>query len=390
MTHAPEPFQIAVADDVLDDLRHRLQHTRWGSDVGNEDWRYGVGSAYLKELVAHWLDGYDWREVEAEINAVPQFKVEIDGLPIHYVHVKGKGPDPMPLILTHGWPWTFWDFHKVIGPLTDPAAHGGDPANSFDVVIPSLPGFGFSMPLPRTGVSFMEHADLWDRLMREVLGYERYAGYGGDWGSLVTAQIGHKFADHLIGVHLGVSVPMNLFQVGLPTEEQYADHEKDRFHHTAHRMGTVGTSHMVVQADDPQTLGYGLNDSPVGLLAWILERRVHWSDSEGDPERRFTKDDHLTTAMIYWITESISTSMRVYWEAQRSEWVPSHDRSPVVEAPTAITLWPQELMLMPDAMMEDFHDLRRLTPMASGGHFHPMEEPVLLVDDLRAFFATLR
>jgi pimeloyl-ACP methyl ester carboxylesterase len=379
-------FTIDVPQGVLDDLQHRLEHMRWPDDLDNANWQYGVERGYLQELVAYWRDGYDWRA----INAFENHRVEIDGMPIHYLRAPGVGPDPMPLVLTHGWPWTFWDFHKVIGPLTDPGAHGGDPADAFDVIVPSLPGFGFSTPLTESGIEFQRHADLWDTLMRDVLGYERYAAHGGDWGSLVTAQIGHKFADHVIGVHLGVSVPMNLFRDGLPTAEQYGPDEQDRFEHTQHRMGTVGTSHMVVQSDDPQTLGYGLNDSPVGLCAWILERRRNWSDSRGDVESRFSKDDLITTAMIYWVTESIASSMRVYWEADHQEWIPAHDRTPVVEAPTAITLWPQELMLMPTAMMESFHNLQRVTQMSTGGHFHPMEEPELLVEDLRAFFRTLR
>jgi pimeloyl-ACP methyl ester carboxylesterase len=324
------------------------------------------------------------------MNGFANYRTMVDGLPIHFIHQRGTGPDPMPLILSHGWPWTFWDFQKVIGPLSDPAAFGGDPADAFHVVAPSLPGFGFSTPLTQAGVQWARTADLWAELMCGQLGYDRFGAYGGDWGSLVTAQLGHKYVQHLIGIHLGVCVPLTLFQDGLPTEDEYADGEKDRFHHTQRRMQAVGTSHLVVQSDDPQTLAYGLNDSLVGLCAWILERRRNWSDSGGDVESRFTKDDLITTTMLYWLTESIGTSMRYYWEAQHYQWTPSHDRTPVVEAPTAITLWPQELMLMPDRLMESFYNLQRLTAMPSGGHFHPMEEPELLVDDIRAFFRTLR
>jgi pimeloyl-ACP methyl ester carboxylesterase len=386
----PEPFEIAIPDAVLDDVRARLERTAWPLDVGNGDWRYGVERAYLEELVEYWLHDYDWRAQERQMNALTQFRTTIDGLPIHYIHERGKGPDPMPLILSHGWPWTFWDFQKVIAPLADPGAHGADPADAFDVVVPSLPGFGFSTPLERAGVEWMKTADLWVALMGDVLGYERFAAHGGDWGGLITAQLGHKYADRLIGAHLGVCTPMTLFETGLPTEDQYAEDEKDRFHHTKHRMQSVATSHLVVQSDDPQTLAYGLHDSPVGLSSWILERRRHWSDSNGDVESRFSKDDLITTAMLYWVTESAVSSMRYYWEAQHNLWKPSHDRQPVVQAPTAITLWPQELMLMPTALMESFYNLKRLTPMPSGGHFHPMEEPELLVEDIRAFFRTLR
>lgn len=194
----------------------------------------------------------------------------------------------------------------------------------------------------------------------------------------------------MIGVHLGVSTPMTLFAEGLPPADAYPADEQDRFEHTRRRMSSVGTSHLVVQSDDPRTLAYGLHDSPVGLAAWLLERRRSWSDSGGDVERRFSRDDLITSTMLYWVTESTVSSMRYYWEAQHHLWRPVHDRTPIVEAPTAITLWPQELMLMPTSLMERFYNLRRLTQMPSGGHFHPMEEPDLLVEDLRAFFRTLR
>ncbi len=386
---AVEPFQVAIEQEVLDDLASRLERTRWPPDPGNEDWRYGVARSYLEQLVEHWRSGYDWRAQERAINALPQYRVSLDGVPLHFVHVRGVGPSPMPLILTHGWPWTFWDYRKVIGPLSDPAAHGGDPREAFDVVVPSLPGFGFSVPLTQTGIEFARTADLWDRLMRDVLGCERYAAHGGDWGALVCAQLGHAYSEHLIGVHLGVCTPMDLFEKGLPGADEYGPAERDRFEHTKQRM-KVATSHLVVQSDDPQTLGYALADSPVGLLAWILERRRNWSDCHGDVESRFSRDELITTAMIYWVGNSITSSMRYYWEAQHNLWKPSHDRQPVVQAPTAITLWPQELMLMPTAKMESFYNLKRVTKMPSGGHFHPMEEPELLVDDLRAFFGELR
>jgi pimeloyl-ACP methyl ester carboxylesterase len=384
-----EPFEIAIAEPALRELATRLAQARQAEDFANDDWRYGVDGGYLAELVDHWRDAYDWRAQEGAMNAFANYRTTLDGMPIHYIHQPGKGPNPMPLILTHGWPWTFWDFQKVIGPLSDPASFGADPADAFDVIVPSLPGFAFSTPLRQPGVQWARTADLWVALMRE-LGYARFAAYGGDWGSLVTAQLGHKYAEQMIGIHLGVCVPLTLFQTGLPTEDQYADDEKERFHHTARRMSSVGTSHLVVQSDDPQTLAYGLNDSPIGLLAWILERRRNWSDSGGQVESRFSKDELITTAMIYWLTQSIGTSMRYYWEAQHFTWTPSHDGTPVVPAPTAITLWPQELMLMPNAMMESFYNLKRLTTMPRGGHFHPMEEPELLVEDIRAFFRTLR
>ena len=384
-----EDFTIGVADGVLDDLSRRLEATRWPLDFGNDDWRYGVDRSYLEELVAYWIDGYEWRAHEAEMNTYTHHRTTVDGLPIHFIREPGVGPNPKPLILSHGWPWTFWDFRKVIRPLANPGAYGGDPADAFDVIVPSLPGFGFSTPVTETGVDWMRTAEIWDTLMCDVLGYDRYATYGGDWGGLIVSQLGHVHADHLYGVHLGVCCPMTLFEKGLPTEDEYAENEKHRFHYTAKRMADVATSHLVVQSDDPQTLAYGLHDSPVGSLAWILERRTNWSDSGGDPEARFSKDDLITATMLYWVTDAMVTSMRYYWEAQHNLWKPSHNRQPVVEAPTAITLWPQELMLMPDALMRSFYNVQRLTEMPSGGHFHPMEEPALLIDDIRSFYRDL-
>jgi len=384
-----EPFTVAVSDDTLQDLQDRLERTRWPLDVANADWRYGAERSYLQELVEYWRTSYDWRAQERAINSVHHYRTTIDEIPIHFIHEPGHGPAPIPLILSHGWPWTFWDYHKVIGPLSDPASFGGDPADAFDVVVPSLPGFGFSVPLTRPGIEWAATADLWVKLMREELGYDRFAAQGGDWGALVTEQLGHKYAQHMIGVHLGLAVPMTLFVTGLPREDEYADDEKERFRHTQARMA-VGTAHWVVQATDPQTLAYALHDSPVGLCAWLLERRRSWSDSHGDVESRFSKDDLLTITMLYWVSNSTVSSMRYYWEAEHTTWTPAHERMPAVEAPTAITLFPQELMTMPQRYLETYYNLKRVTTMPSGGHFHPMEEPDLLVQDIREFFRPLR
>ena len=208
-----EPFHLAVPDAELAALQRRLRDARWSPDFSNDDWAYGTNAVYLKELVAYWQDGFDWRAQEAAMNAVPQFRTVIDGVPVHFVHCRGKGPNPMPLIMSHGWPWTFWDFAKVIGPLTDPAAHGGDPADSFDVVIPSLPGFGFSSPLTVPGITAVRTADLWHTLMTEELGYDRYAVHGGDWGGFVTAQLAHKYHASVIGMHALGGAPLDCFRL---------------------------------------------------------------------------------------------------------------------------------------------------------------------------------
>ena len=312
-----EPFEIAIPEEKLEDLRERLERINWAPDFGNEGWAYGVNGEYLRELADHWLNRYDWRAHEAEMNRFDNFRVEIEGMPIHFVHERGKGPNPIPIILSHGWPWTYWDLRHVIGPLTDPAAHGGDPADSFDVVVPSLPGYGFSTPLTTPGINYWRTADLWVTLMRDVLGYERFAAQGGDWGALVTSQLGHKYAEHLIGIHLTDAIMLNMFthdrpwvlgDPGLasmpPGEARAANLARLRYY----------SAHVAVQALDPQTLAFMAHDSPIGLCAWILERRRNWGDTNGDVESRFPKDDLLTTMMLYWATDAFVTSVRYYYE----------------------------------------------------------------------------
>jgi pimeloyl-ACP methyl ester carboxylesterase len=384
-----ESFTVAVPDAVLDDLRHRLWHVRWPIDFANDDWRYGVPRAYLEELVEYWRTEYDWRTHERAINSYANFRTVIDDVPVHFIHERGSGPNPIPLVLTHGWPWTFWDFEKVIRPLTDPASFGGDAADAFDVVVPSLPGFGFSTPLTKPGVTVWNTADLWVQLMRDVLGYSRFGAQGGDWGHWVSAQLGHKYPEHVIGIHLTIAVPMDFMTAGIATEADYAEDEKEHFAHTQRQMAHA-TSHVVVQGSEPQTLSYGLHDSPVGLLAWLLDRRKWWSQSHGDVETVFTKDELLTLATLYWVTDSFVTSARYYWESQRNLWTPSHDRRPVVEAPTGISVFPGELIIQPKAWMGSYYNLQHLTYMKAGGHFAPAEQPDALVTDIREFFRPLR
>ena len=384
----PELFTIDVPQAVLDDLAERLRRTRWPVDYANDDWRYGTNRAYLEELVDHWLNRYDWRVHEAAMNAFANYKVTLDGVPIHFVHEKGKGPNPIPLILTHGWPWTFWDFNQTIRPLTDPAAFGGDPADAFDVIVPSLPGYGFSSPLTVPGISPAKTVDLWDRLMREVLGYERYGAQGGDWGAIITAQMGHKFADHLIGIHLNMpGLPGGV--LGNVKAEDYGPGEEEWFERMNTRMRGA-QSHLAVNTNDPQTAAYALNDSPAGLAAWIVERRRNFGDTGGDVESRFSKDHLITTVMIYWVTESFGTAMRYYWEHAHDPWRAVHDRTPVVEAPTGIAVFPMELLLVPRKVAERETNLVQWSLMPSGGHYAQTEEPELFVEDVRAFFRKVR
>ncbi len=384
-----EPFTITVPEEVLTDLHERLTKVRWAQDFANPNWEYGTNGDYLKELVEYWRDAYDWRKHEQEMNSFAHYKTTIDGIPIHFIHEPGKGPNPTPLILSHGWPWTFWDFHKVIRPLTDPAAFGGDPADAFDVIVPSLPGYGFSTPLTTSGINYWRTADLWVKLMQDVLGYDKFAAQGGDWGAIITAQLGHKHADKLIGTHVNLMAPLSIFLGSMPEESEYGPGEEGLYERNNHFF-TAESGYSALQTTKPQTLAFALNDSPVGLCSWILEKRRTWSDCDGDVEKRFSKDDLLTTMMIYWITQSFGTSARYYYEATHNPWQPSHDRTPVVESPMGVAVFQKEVIVMPRKWAEGYYNLKRWTPMPSGGHFAAMEEPQLLVDDVRAHFRSLR
>ncbi|MEU5760868.1 epoxide hydrolase family protein [Nocardia sp. NPDC047648] len=395
------PTPIQVSDNVLADLRQRLELTRWPVDAGNEDWSYGVSRGYLQELVEYWRTGYDWRAAEAAINAYPHYFVEVDGVPVHFMRKPGVGPDPTPLILTHGWPWTFWHWAKVVDPLADPAAFGGDPADTFDVIVPSFPGFGFSAPLPHNpDMNFWKVADLWHLLMTETLGHTKYAAAGCDVGALVTGQLGHKYADELYGIHIGSGQKLTLFDGdrgwdisgGRPIPEGIPAAVRDRIIELERRFAV----HLAAHVLEPSTLAYGLSDSPAGLLAWILQRWVSWSDNGGDIESVFDKDDLLTHAMIFWVTNSIGTSIRTYANNNRYPWTPSHDRQPPIEAPTGITFVGYEnppgvttdrrVQAFVDSDRGDWYNHVNLTVHDRGGHFIPWEIPDRWVEDLRRTF----
>ena len=374
------PFTVEIPNEPLDDLRHRLRSTRWAEDFGNESWRYGVERGWLEGMVEYWAEEFDWHAQEAEINRLPQYRVEIDSIPIHFVHVRGKGPHPMPLILTHGWPWTFWDWKDVIEPLA---------ATGFDVVVPSLPGVGFSTPLRTTGVNGRRVGELWVTLMRDVLGYDRFGAGGGDWGAIVTAELGHAYPQHLLGVWL--TLPMipgvNLREL---TRDDFAEDEQwmaDR----ADETRPLIQSHRTVHQFEPQTIAYALADSPAGTAAWIWARRRDWSDCGGDVLSVFDRDFLCTTASIYWLTGTIATSLRLYYEHfQPGPPSPLHGRRPAIEVPTGFGVFPKELMHLPRVRAEELTNLQRWSIMPRGGHFAPAEQPALVVDELRAFFAPMR
>ena len=386
-----KPFTIAVPEAELQELRTRLAQTRWADDLANDDWRYGVERGWLEEMVRYWREDYDWRAVEAEINRVPQFKAEIEGVPIHFAHIRGKGPDPTPLLLVHGWPWTFHDFFDLIGPLTDPAAYGGDPADSFDLVIPSLPGHGFSMPLTKAGLDVPAHVELFTQLMSEVLGYSRFAVSGGDWGAVITSLLAHTYPDKVIG--LLVTIP---FFPGLDmdvvTPADYAADEQWMLERQAESGPTI-ISHYTVQSTDPQTLAYALVDSPVGTAAWLWERRRAWSDCGGNLLNAYDRDWLCTLASIYWLTRTIGTSLRIYFEHAHSGGLPFrplHDRMPAIEVPCGYAIGPKEVMLIPRKLAEAGTNLKSWTILPKGGHFSFSEQPALMTEQLRGFFHPLR
>ena len=381
----PEPFEIHVGDEVLDDLHRRLDTTRWPDELPGTGWDYGSNMDYMKELVDYWRNDFDWRAQERLINSFSHFKAPVVGLGIHFIHERGQGPNPMPLVITHGWPGTFFEMHKIIPLLVDPASHGGDPGDSFDVVAPSLPGFGFSDHATERGMEVAKTAALWDELMTRVLGYPRFAAHGGDIGAGVTSRLGHGHADSLLGIHLtSITRPAPYLGEG---SRVLSDAEKTHMREREEWQNAEG-GYAHIQGAKPQTLAYGLNDSPVGLAAWIVEKYRSWSDCEGDVERRFSKDELLTTITLYWATESISSSTRMYKENQRHTWTMARDEK--IDVPTGVAAFPVEISRPPKEWAERSYDLQRWTPMPRGGHFAALEEPQLLAEDIRAFFRPFR
>jgi microsomal epoxide hydrolase len=379
----PQPFRIHVAEEVLRDLRERLGRVRWPDEAPGPPWRFGTDLAYLKELVAYWRDKYDWRAQEAALNRRRQFTVALGGIDLHFIHEPGVGPDPLPLLLSHGWPGSIVEFQRIIPLLTDPGRFGGDPADAFTVVAPSLPGYAFSFRpnQPRFGV--VEIADLFARLMTEVLGYRRFAAQGGDWGAFITSCLGAAYLERLVGIHLNLLAIRREPPSGAtpsPEEQAYAE-ELARWQREESGYGWI-------QGTKPQTLAYGLTDSPVGLAAWIVEKFRTWSDCGGDVDGRFGKDALLTNIMLYWVTGAINSSFWPYYARQHGPWPISEQRP--VRVPTAYASFPREILHPPRAAAERVYDIRRWTTMPAGGHFAAFEEPDTLATDVRAFFRELR
>jgi pimeloyl-ACP methyl ester carboxylesterase len=374
----PEPYKIDVPDDVLEDLRERLKRTRWAEPLPGEPWSRGADVAYVRDLCAYWADGYDWRKQEESLNAWPMFTSAIDGVDIRYWHVRGTGPSPKPLLLVHGWPGSIYEFHHFIEPLTDPAAHGGDPADSFDIVIPCLPGYGFSGKPQDPGWGPSRIAEAFHALMTKELGYTRYGTQGGDWGGIVTSQMASKHPEQVMGAHLN-------FIIGSPTPEQAQKPEAKLYLENAARIGRDEMGYNITQSTKPMSLGIAQSDSPAGIAAWIVEKFRTWSDCDGDVERVFSKDTLLTNIMFYWATNSIASAANLYFESRaegRGAW-------PAIAAPVGVAMFPKELARCPREWVPPSINVVRWTEMPRGGHFAALEQPALLLDDVRAFFRTL-
>ena len=379
-----EPFTINVPEGVLMDLKDRLARARMPDEPEGVGWRLGTSQAYMKQLVDYWRDEFDWREQERRLNRFEQFKTTIDDIDIHFVHRRSEEPGAFPLILTHGWPGSFAEFAKVIGPLTNPVGYGGRAEDAFHVVIPSIPGYGFSDRPRQLGYGRERTAAIFTELMAR-LGYERYGAQGGDLGAGISRLLAINDAEHVAGLHLNLCSAdppdPNNPTAGVPPAEVALMRERAAFWTDEER----GYSH--IQGTKPQTLGYGLNDSPVGLAAWIVEKYRSWCDCEGNPETKFSKDELLTTITIYWVTQTATSAARYYYESRHGGSPPSTQR---IEVPTACMAFPKEFRFTPRRWLEARYNLVRFTIMPSGGHFAASEEPELFVDDVRAFFRDLQ
>jgi microsomal epoxide hydrolase len=375
------PFRVEVEEKVLEDLRQRLAATRFPDQIEGTAWELGTDLAYLKELVAWWRERFDWRAAEARLNAFPQFRTRIDEQWIHFQHVRSRHEGALPLLLLHGWPGSVVEFLDVIGPLTDPEGHGGSAADAFHVVCPSLPGYGFSEPTRSRQWDVQRMADAFAALMAR-LGYPRYGAQGGDWGSLITTQIGLRDAAHLAGIH--VNMPLAVPQ---PDQAELTPGEKADLAAMA-LFEAQETGYQRIQGTKPQSLGTALNDSPAGLASWIVEKFRTWSDCGGDVERSFTRDQLLANVTVYWVTQTITSSMRLYYETfQGGRFGFTTGR---VGVPTGVARFPKEILRFPRRWVERHYHVTRWTEMPRGGHFAALEEPELFVDDVRAFFATVR
>ncbi len=381
---APAPFTLRVDDAVLDDLRERLARTRWPEEPPVEPWSAGTDVGYMKALVDYWRTGFDWRAQEAALNGFRQFKVPLAGIDLHFIHEEGKGPAPFPLLLSHGWPGSVFEFRRLLPMLTDPARFGGDPRDAFTVVAPSLPGYtlSFTPGQPRFGAE--EIADAFVELMTGVLGYPRFAAQGGDWGAFVTSRIGYRHPERVAGIHVNLlAVPRDPGKLSGATEEER------RFSDELRIFLKQETGYQAIQGTKPSTLAFGLTDSPAGLAAWIVEKFRSWTDCDGDPANAVPRDEMLADITLYWVTGAIGSSFWPYLARLNRPWpIPEGER---VEVPMGYVQFPREILRPPRSVAErTYGDIRRWTVADRGGHFAAMEQPELLAREIREFFRPLR
>ena len=379
------PFRIEIPQSDLDDLRDRLARTRWPDELAGGDWTRGVPADYLRELAAYWRDGYDWRGQEARLNEFPQFTSTIDGANVHFLHVRSPEPGALPLILTHGWPGSVAEFLRIIGPLADPRAYGGDPADAFHLVIPSIPGYGFSGPTRDAGWTTGRIARAWAELMAR-LGYPRYGAQGGDWGAFISPELGRIDPGHVAGVHLNAAT-FGFIPFGPVDPEELAtftDAERQRLKRLQASTAGPGNGYFEVQSQTPQTLAYGLTDSPAGQLAWIVERFKDWSHDAATPDDAVDRDQLLTNVMLYWLTRTAGSAAQLYYENMHAG-PPSQQAS---ATPTGVAVFAGDYAIR--RYGERGHNIVHWTEFDRGGHFAAMDVPGLLVDDVRTFFRSVR
>jgi pimeloyl-ACP methyl ester carboxylesterase len=372
-------FKIEIPEAEIEDLRRRLASTRWPEKELVDDWSQGIPLSYVQEVCAYWGEKYDWRSREALLNQWPQFMTEIDGIDIHFIHLRSKHEDAMPLVITHGWPGSVVEFQKVIGPLTDPTAHGGDASDAFHVVCPSLPGYGFSGKPTKTGTSVGKIGAMWGQLMAR-LGYDKYAAQGGDWGAMVTSAIGIQDTEHCLGIHLN----MPIVAPDPETMSDMTEQEKSALAGIAHYT-EQGSGYSKQQSTRPQTLGYGLTDSPSGQAAWVLEKFHAWTDCNGHPENVLGRDELLDNVMLYWLSGNAASSGRLYWESFNS--VAMDD----ITIPVGCSIFPKEIFRCSRRWAEKrFKNIIHWNDMKEGGHFAAFEQPEAYVDEVRTCFRSLR
>ena len=385
MPGSPVPFRLHVAQEVLDDLRDRLARTRWPDEAqGMPPWQAGTSVGYMKALAEHWRTGFDWRAHEEQLNQMQQFTVPIDGNDLHFIHEPGRGPAPLPLLLSHGWPGSVFEFRRLIPLLTDPARFGADPADAFTVVAPSLPGYTLSFQPGQAAFGVEEIADVFGRLMTDVLGYRKYAAQGGDWGAFITSRLAYARPENLIGLHL------NLLAVRRDAEMLHsADKDEQRFAGELALFLKEETGYQWIQGTRPQTLAFGLTDSPAGLAAWIVEKFRAWTDNDGDPASAVPRDEMLADITLYWATAAIGSSFwPYYWRMHRPWPVPA---GATIDVPTGYVEFPREILRPPRSVAQrTYSDIRRWTVADRGGHFAAMEQPELLAHEIREFFRPLR